>query len=91
MLANRIVEHPYELEIFFVHKSDIEGHTARVFESRSAKTTHLGPGFVVTRSEAHDEPGMAMYRIVVWGTIIIYASIIRFDDPVNPRRPSSGG
>jgi len=61
-----------------------------VFESRSAKTTHLGPGFIVTRSEARDEPGAAMYKIVVWGAIIIYASIIRSDDPVNAPKQTMG-
>jgi hypothetical protein len=89
MLANRIVEEPYVLETYFVEESDIAERTARVFESLSAKTTHLGPGFIVTRSEAHNQPGMAMYKIVVWGTIIIYASITRFDDPVNARKTSS--
>jgi hypothetical protein len=87
-LANRIVEAPYEVGIYFVHEKDVEGQTARVFESRSAKTTHLGPGFVVTRAEAQDEPNAAMYKIVVWGTIVIYASIIRSDDPVNTRSPN---
>jgi hypothetical protein len=81
VLANRIVEDPYRLEIYFVHENDLLGQTACVFESLSAKTTHLGPGFVVTRSEAHDEPGAAMYKIVVWGTIVIYASIIRSAGP----------
>jgi hypothetical protein len=71
--------------VYFPHESDVADETAHVFESRSAKTTHQSPGFVVTRSEAQDEPGAAMYKIIVWGTIVIYASIIRSDDPVNSR------
>ena len=71
---------------YFVHESDIAGQTARVFETLSAKTTHLGPGFVVTRTQAIDQPEIAMYKVLVWGTVTIYASIIRSDDPVNTRR-----
>jgi hypothetical protein len=80
VLANRIVEPPYELEIFFAHKRDVADKTARVFESLGAKTTHLGPGFIVTRAEAHDEPGPALYKIVVWGTIVIYGAILLATD-----------
>jgi hypothetical protein len=80
VLANRIIEPPYQVEVYFVHESDIAGQTARVFENLSAKTTHLGPGFVVTRSQPIDEPDIAMYKVIVWGTITIYASIIRSDD-----------
>lgn len=87
VLADRIVDEPYVLETYFVKESDVADQTAHVFESLSAKTTHLGPGFIITRSEALDQPGMAMYKIVMWGTIIIYASITRSDDPVNARRP----
>ena len=54
-LANRIIEDPYEVGIYFVHEKDVEGQTARVFESLSAKTTHLGPGFVVTRADRKNQ------------------------------------
>jgi hypothetical protein len=42
----------------------------------SAMSQQLGPGFSVTRAAASDEPNTVLYRIVVWGTIVIYASII---------------
>lgn len=76
-LANgRIIEEPYRLAVHFVHEDKIPQAVTRIFGGPSAETTHLGPGFVVTRAEAHDEPGSVVYKIVLWGTVVIYASIL---------------
>jgi hypothetical protein len=75
-LGERIIDESCTLEVYFAHESDVAEVAARVFEGPSAQTTHLGPGFAVTRSAAHDDPNIVMYRIVVWGAITIYASIL---------------
>jgi hypothetical protein len=75
-LAGRIIDESSELGVYFAHESDVAEQAARVFEGPSAKLTHLGPGFAVTRSAAHDDPNTVVYRIVVWGTVTIYASIL---------------
>jgi len=49
---------------------------ARAFNSPGAKAAYLGPGFQVIRVAAHDEPNAVMYRITIWGTLVIYASIL---------------
>ena len=78
-LAKRIVEKPYAVAVYFVRQNDVPEQVVQSFEGPSAKTTHLGPGFNVTRVAAHDEPNAVMYKIVVWGTITIYASIMPSD------------
>ena len=47
----------------------------QIFEGASSKTTHVGPGFIVSRAQAQDEPQSVVYKIVLWGTVTIYASI----------------
>jgi hypothetical protein len=90
-LANRIVEEPYDVAVYFVDETKIADQVARVFEGPSAKTTTLGPGFSVTRAAANDEPNAVMYKIIVWGTLVIYASIMPRDaGPTEPDRPSHG-
>jgi hypothetical protein len=76
VLGNRIIEKPYDLGIYFVHAHQVPDLVLRTFEGPSAKTTHLGPGFRVTRAAAHDEPNTVVYKIVVWGTIVFYASVL---------------
>jgi hypothetical protein len=75
-LANRIIDETYEMGVYFAHESDVAEQTARVFQAPRAQTTHLGPGFAVTRAAAHDDPNAVVYKIVVWGTVVIYASIL---------------
>ena len=76
-LANeRIVDEPYREEVYFVHEKNVPQDVTQIFEGPSAKTTHLGPGFVVTRAQAQDEPCSVVYKIVLWGTVVIYASIL---------------
>jgi hypothetical protein len=76
ILAGRIVEKPYDVGIYFVHEHDVPDLLVQAFRGPSANTTHLGPGFSVTRAAAHDDPDAVMYKIVVWGTLIIYAAIL---------------
>lgn len=84
VLAKRIIEEPYRVGIYFVHEHSVPNHVARVFADPNAHNAELGPGFHVTRAAAHDEPGTVVYRIVVWRTLTIYASVL----PTEPSEPS---
>jgi hypothetical protein len=77
-LAQRIIDETLQLGVYFAHESDVAEQVASVFEGRSAQTTHLGPGFTITRAAAHDDPNWVVYRIIIWGTITIYGSITPF-------------
>ncbi len=76
VLAGRIVEKPYDVGIYFVHEHEVPDQLVRAFQGPSANTTHLGPGFSVIRAAAHDEPNAVTYKIIVWGTLVIYAVIL---------------
>jgi hypothetical protein len=49
----------------------------------------VGPGFSVIRAEAQDEPGNAVYKINVWDTLVIYASILSPPDVGESQTPGS--
>jgi hypothetical protein len=72
-LAGLIIEKPYDLRIFFVHEHEVPDQLVRVFGDTSANSTQLGPGFNVIRVPANDEPNTVVYKITVWGTLVIYA------------------
>jgi hypothetical protein len=84
-LAKRIIDESCELGVYFAHESDVAEQAAWVFEGPSAIKSHLGPGFAVTRSAAHDDPNTVIYKILVWGAVTIYASILPRDVPA-PRQ-----
>jgi hypothetical protein len=78
-LAGRIVEPPYNIGVYFVYQDRVPGLVARAFNSPGAQAAYLGPGFRVVRVAAHDEPKAVMYKITIWGTLVIYASILPQD------------
>ena len=50
---------------------------------------HLGSGFQVRRAVAHDEPDAVLYKIDIWGTWTIYASILKKEDNADFAKKSS--
>ena len=76
ILAGRIVEKPYDIEIYFAQEQDLPNQLVQALEGPGASTNDLGPGFSVTRVAAHDEANDVAYRIIVWGTLAIYALIL---------------
>jgi hypothetical protein len=73
MGEKRIVEPPYEIDLFMVQPGDIP-HVIQILEPM--KKTHIGPGFRVTRIVAIEDPKSALYEIVVWDTWTFYSSIV---------------
>jgi len=69
----RIVESPYQIEIFFAHQAHVPD-VVRMFSHFDS--FHLGPGFRVRRGAAHDEPLSAIYEVVIWDSLIFYATIL---------------
>jgi hypothetical protein len=70
----RIIENPYAIGVHFAGEEKI-GDVIRLFDRLGA--VHLGPGFRVKRAIAHDDPNAVLYKIDIWGTWTIYASILQ--------------
>jgi hypothetical protein len=73
VLNGRIVEEPYELTVYFVHEHNVPDLLSWALNSRSAQKVALGPGFHVVRAAVHDEPNTVLYKITIWGTLVVYA------------------
>jgi hypothetical protein len=74
----RIIEHPYEIQIFFAHDPDVPD-VVTMFSAFSA--FHFGPGFRVRRGVANEDPLSAIYEVLVWDTLKFYASVLAPDEP----------
>jgi hypothetical protein len=79
VLAKRIVEEPYDLRVYFAHEQNVPGDLVRAFRGPAAQKAHLGPGFKLFRIAPHDDPNTAIYKIVIWDTIVIYGAIMPHD------------
>lgn len=71
-VAGRYIEPPYILEVFFID----DGAAERLAGGFAPPSEHLGPGFQVQRASAHDDQGHVLYRIKIWGTLLVHGSII---------------
>jgi hypothetical protein len=71
--GKRLIEKPFSVDVYFPDEAHVENLRRMVERSTSAR--YLGPGFEIRRAEAHDKPGMMVYRVVIWGTLIIYGAI----------------
>jgi hypothetical protein len=73
LARGRIVEPPYEIEIFF------PSETPEVVDQMTAAfalgPVYLGPGLRIRRGGAKDEPLSALYELMMWETLMVYASI----------------
>jgi|HubBroStandDraft_4_1064222.scaffolds.fasta_scaffold02650_4 hypothetical protein len=72
-LANgRIIEPPYEIDVAFARELPQD-----VLQSFAPfGPVYLGPGFRIRRAGAIDDPGVAMYEIVVWASWTICAGVL---------------
>lgn len=74
----RIIEAPFAVEVYFVREEDIRD-VLRIFNAFGS--VYIGPGFRVRRAVAHDDPNIVMYKIDIWGSWTIYASIMDGTQP----------
>ncbi len=72
--GKRLIEEPYVLEIYFAEQAKI-GDVLGIFD-HFATPVHLGPGFQVRRVVPDDDPKTVLYKVDIWGTWTIYASIV---------------
>ena len=78
----RIVEPPYEIEVIFPRETP---ELVKAVMARFALgPVHLGPGLRIRRGGAQDDPLCAMYELVMWDTMVVYAIILP------PEREQSG-
>ena len=76
VLAHRVIEEPFDIQIYFVHDHDLPDDLVRAFRSYAAKDARVGPGFRVIRVAAHDAPEQVAYKVTLWGTLTFYALIL---------------
>lgn len=72
ILGKRVVESPNRVEVYFCKEEQI-GFVTDLFEHLPEK--YLGPGFQVSRGVSDDDSRITLYRVVIWGSIKVYASI----------------
>jgi hypothetical protein len=71
-LANgRIVEPPYDLEVFMTRETPEE-----LSRHLIAGPDYLGPGCRIRRAVPVDDPKTAIYEIVIWDTLKLFFSIL---------------
>jgi hypothetical protein len=73
LAGGRIVEPPYEITIIF--PTETPEFVNQVMAAFAMGPVHLGPGLRIRRGEAHDAPLSALYELVMWERITVYAII----------------
>ena len=74
LAAGRIVEPPYEIEVFFPTETpELVGQLLTAF---ALGPVYLGPGLRIRRGGAHDDSLSSLYELVMWDTLTVYASIL---------------
>jgi hypothetical protein len=73
VFAERYIEEPYALEIWFPNPQGIEGAEA-VLAGGTEDT--LGLGLTIKRRVPHEDPLTVFYGFHIWGTLKVYATIL---------------
>lgn len=74
LAGGRIVEPPYEIEVFFPTKTP--EFVDQLLTAFALGPVYLGPGLRIRRGGAHDDSLTALYELVMWDTLTLYASIL---------------
>ena len=74
LAGGRIVEPPYEVEVFFPTKTP--EFVDQLLTAFALGPVYLGPGLRIRRGGAHDDSLTALYELVMWDTLTLYASIL---------------
>jgi len=83
-VANRYVQSPYRLDVFFIKDKDIASLTLNF----GRPEIYLGPGFQVWRVVEVPNPKNVIYRIRIWDTLFVHGAII-IDQPSAHREPDA--
>lgn len=74
LAGGRIVEPPYDIEIFF--PTETPELVGQLLDAFALGPVYLGPGLRIRRGGAHDDSLSALYELVMWDTLTVYASIL---------------
>jgi hypothetical protein len=74
LAGGRIVEPPYEIEIFF--PTETPEDVRKLMAAFALGPVYLGPGLRIRRGGAQDDPLSVLYELVMWDTLPVYASIL---------------
>ena len=69
-----IVEPPYEIEVFF--PTETPELVEKLMAAFALGPVYLGPGLRIRRGGAQDDSLSALYELVMWDTLSVYASIL---------------
>lgn len=76
-IAKRYVEPPYRIDVFFPRGGEVLA-LAAILARGETKT--LGPGLTIERATATDDPSSAMYKLLLWETLVVYAVVSTPDE-----------
>jgi hypothetical protein len=74
LTSGRIVEPPYEIQVML--PSETPEVVKKVMATFAFGPVHLGPGLRIRRGAAQDDHLCAIYELVMWDTITLYATIL---------------
>jgi len=72
ILGKRYIKPPYEINIYHVYEEPPE--VSRLIK-KYGYSKSLGPGFEIQRTASNTGDLVVIYKAIIWGTIISYASI----------------
>lgn len=73
VLESRMIPDDAAISVYFVEDGKVPELLAQL--RASGKTYHRGPGIVVVRSVASDDRNMSLWRITIFGRLIMWASV----------------
>ena|SRR5215510_7372452 len=79
MANGRIVEPPYEVDVFLPSETPEE-----LAKHLKFGPDYLGPGCRIRRAVPVDEPGGAIFEILIWDTLKLFFSILPPHDGQQP-------
>lgn len=74
-MGDRYIEFPYITEIYFPAAEKNVSSIYQLLAEYGVRESH-GPGFKVERVESSDGSRLVIYRVTIWGTLVIWGSIM---------------
>ena len=75
LTENQLISEEHRIQVNFIEDGKAP-QVQQLFETHT-KVYHRGPGFVVARASAADDPISAILKIQIWGRLNIYAGVYR--------------
>ncbi|MFA5240661.1 MAG: hypothetical protein WC476_13275 [Phycisphaerae bacterium] len=75
LLDNAFIEDDYVIDIFYIDEGSDAVNRINNNLKKHGNLQHRGPGIVIERAVAQDDPKSFLYRIEVWGKFVIYGIV----------------